>query len=68
MARQIEQTGKTISEAVEAAVKKLGVELSDIEYKVLSEGSKGFLGLVLNRLRYLLLLLVKMRQRKFLKK
>ena len=45
MARQIEQTGKTISEAVEAAVKKLGVELSDIEYKVLSEGSKGFLGL-----------------------
>ena len=45
MARQIEQTGKTISEAVEAAVKKLGVELSDIEYKVLSEGSRGFLGL-----------------------
>mgnify|MGYP000258450289 FL=1 len=27
MARQIEQTGKTISEAVETAVKKLGVEL-----------------------------------------
>ena len=45
MARQIEQTGKTISEAVETAVKKLGVELSDVEYKVLSEGSRGFLGL-----------------------
>ncbi len=44
MARQIEQTGKTISEAVEAAVKKLGVELADIDYKVISEGSKGFLG------------------------
>lgn len=45
MARQIEQTGKTISEAVEAAVKKLGVELSDVDYKVLDEGSKGFFGI-----------------------
>lgn len=44
MARQIEQTGKTISEAVEAAAKQLGVDLADVDYKILDAGSKGFLG------------------------
>jgi spoIIIJ-associated protein len=41
----IEITGKTISDAVEAGAKALELELSDVEYKVLDEGSKGFLGI-----------------------
>ena len=68
MARQIEQTGKTISEAVETAVKKLGVELSDVEYKVLSEGSRGFLGLGAKPAKVLVTVTGEERQRKFLKK
>lgn len=41
----IEMTGKTISEAVEAGAKALGVSLAEIEYDVIDEGSKGFLGI-----------------------
>ncbi len=41
----IEITGKTISEAVEAGVKALGVGFDEIEYDVIDEGSKGFLGI-----------------------
>lgn len=43
--KYIEMTGKTISEAVEAGAKALGVGLTDIEYDVIDEGSKGFLGI-----------------------
>jgi spoIIIJ-associated protein len=41
----LEIKGKTISEAVELGAKELGVGLTDIEYDVIDEGSKGFLGL-----------------------
>lgn len=43
--KQIEMTGKTINEAVDNACTKLGVSLLDVEYKVIDEPSKGFLGL-----------------------
>ncbi len=45
MARMIEKTGKTIEEAIRAAVAELGVEESQLEIEVLEEPSKKFLGL-----------------------
>jgi spoIIIJ-associated protein len=36
-------TGKTIAEAVEAALDELGVDEADIEYEVLEESKRGFL-------------------------
>ena len=38
-------TGKTINEAVDNACAELGVSLLDVDYKVLEEPSKGFLGI-----------------------
>lgn len=43
--KQIEMTGKTINEAIDNACAKLGVSLLDVEYKVIDEPSKGFLGI-----------------------
>lgn len=43
--KQIEMTGKTINEAVDNACVKLGVGLLDVEYTVIDEPSKGFLGI-----------------------
>ena len=43
--KQIEMTGKTINEAVDNACAELGVSLLDVDYKVLEEPSKGFLGI-----------------------
>ena len=43
--KSVEIVGKTISEAVEEGAAKLGVGLNDVEYTVVDEGSKGFLGL-----------------------
>ena len=45
MATVIEKTGKTIKEAIQAAVAELGVSESDLEIEVLAEPSKKFLGL-----------------------
>src|SRR5438067_12863781 len=36
-------TGKTVTEAVEAALDELGVDEADIEYEVLEESKRGFL-------------------------
>lgn len=43
--KAVEIIGKSISEAVEEGAAKLGVGLSEVEYTVVDEGSKGFLGL-----------------------
>lgn len=40
----VEKTGKTVDEAVEAAIGELGVSREQIEYKVLEEPSKGLFG------------------------
>lgn len=45
MANVIEKTGKTIEEAIQAAVVELGVKESELEIEILEEPSKKFLGL-----------------------
>ena len=40
MAKVIEKTGKTIEEAIQAAVAELGVSESELEVEVLEEPSK----------------------------
>lgn len=45
--KTIETTGRTVEEAVEAGMAALGVkEKAEIEYEVLAESNKGFLGLL----------------------
>lgn len=41
----IEIVGKKLAEAVEIGAEKLGVGLNDVEYEIIDEGSKGFLGI-----------------------
>ena len=40
----VEKTGKTVDEAIEAAIAELGVSREQIEYEVLEEPSKGLFG------------------------
>lgn len=44
--KEVEMTGRTVEEAVEAALKVLGAKREEVEVRVLEEGSKGFLGLL----------------------
>ncbi|MGI9952445.1 RNA-binding cell elongation regulator Jag/EloR [Moorellaceae bacterium AZ2] len=47
--KEVEMTGRTVEEAVEAALKVLGVGREEVQVKVLEEGSKGFLGFLGSR-------------------
>ncbi|MGB9858490.1 MAG: RNA-binding cell elongation regulator Jag/EloR [Moorellaceae bacterium] len=47
--REVEMTGRTVEEAIEAALKVLGVQREEVRVQVLEEGSKGFLGLLGSR-------------------
>ena len=49
MAVEIEKTGKTIEEAKQAAIAELQVSSDMVEFEVLEEPSKGFLGLIGNK-------------------
>jgi len=42
---KIEVSGRTIEEAIQTAAKELGVGTDAVEYEVVEEGAKGFLGL-----------------------
>lgn len=42
---EIKKSGKTVDDAVNEAIKELGVQKEDIDITVLEEGSKGFLGM-----------------------
>lgn len=44
--RVVEKVGRTVDEAVQAALKQLGVTRQDVEIEVLDEGSKGLFGLL----------------------
>lgn len=44
--RVVEKVGRTVDEAVQEALKQLGVSRQDVEIEVLEEGSKGLFGLL----------------------
>ena len=49
----VEKTGKTVDDAILAALIELDVDRDNVEIEVIEEGSKGFLGLVGSRLSVL---------------
>ncbi|MCX7694524.1 MAG: protein jag [Caloramator sp.] len=44
--KSIEMTGKTVEDAIEAALKELGVKNDSVDVEILDRGSKGILGLI----------------------
>ncbi len=46
MANSVEKTGKTIDEARQAALQELGVSEDRVQFEILEEPSKGFLGFI----------------------
>ena len=46
MAKVIEKTAKTVEDALKAALEELSVKENEVEYEIIEEASKGFLGLI----------------------
>ncbi len=44
MTREVEKSGKTVEEAIEAALEELGLSRSEVEVEVLEESNKGLFG------------------------
>ncbi|HHT70351.1 MAG TPA: protein jag [Firmicutes bacterium] len=44
--RDIEETGRTVEEAVEAALARLNLTAEEVEVEVIEEGSRGFMGIL----------------------
>ena len=42
----VEKGGRTVEEAIDAAIEELGVDRDQVEVEILDEGSRGFLGLI----------------------
>ena len=42
----VEKGGRTVEEAIAAAIEELGVDRDQVEVEILDEGSRGFLGLI----------------------
>ncbi|MBR1397733.1 MAG: protein jag [Selenomonadaceae bacterium] len=49
MAKTMEKTAKTVEDALKAALDELGVNENDVNYEVVEEPSRGFLGLIGNK-------------------
>lgn len=50
MAYSIEKTGKTVQEAVQAALEELNTDESRVDIEVLDEGNKGIFGIIGNKM------------------
>ena len=46
MARVIEKSAKTVDDALKAALEELGVKEVDVNYEIIEEASRGFLGII----------------------
>ncbi|MGE5579749.1 MAG: RNA-binding cell elongation regulator Jag/EloR [Bacillota bacterium] len=44
--RSVEKSGRTVEEAIDAALSELGAKMEDVTVEVLSEPSRGFLGIL----------------------
>lgn len=43
--KQLEAAGKTFNEALTAGLAQMGLDLDQVDYEILDEGAKGFLGI-----------------------